>query len=278
MKVKIFLTLIGIFFLTGGCAVTSYFGVQSRALNVPDEFGQTEATVQKAEESPGAQYCPEKVAKARELGKKGVEVYWACRTKEALGLLAESRKLAEEAMLCKAPPKPSKPLDSDGDGVYDDRDKCPGTPKGVEVDSRGCPLDTDRDGVYDYLDKCPGTPKGAKVDERGCWVLKGVYFETAKWSIKPESYPVLDEVVDVLKRNPGVKVEIQGHTDNVGKAKYNQVLSEKRAKSVMEYLMNKGVNSTQLSYKGYGLQRPIATNETPEGRSKNRRVELKPLF
>ena len=169
------------------------------------------------------------------------------------------------------------PLDTDGDGVYDYLDKCPGTPKGVNVDSNGCPLDTDGDGVYDYLDKCPGTPKGARVDNRGCWVLKGVYFDTAKWSIKTESYPVLDEVIDVLKRNPDVKVEVQGHTDNVGKAQYNQSLSEKRAKSVMEYLLKKGVRSSQLSYKGYGLERPIATNETPEGRSKNRRVELQPI-
>jgi len=169
------------------------------------------------------------------------------------------------------------PLDTDGDGVYDYLDKCPGTPKGVKVDSNGCPLDTDGDGVYDYLDQCPGTPKGAKVDNRGCWVLKGVYFDTAKWSIKPESYPVLDEVADVLKRNPGVKIEVQGHTDNVGKAQYNQTLSEKRAKSVTDYLVNRGVRSLQLSYRGYGLQRPIATNDTPEGRAKNRRVELTPL-
>jgi OOP family OmpA-OmpF porin len=108
-------------------------------------------------------------------------------------------------------------------------------------------------------------------------VLKGVYFDTAKWTIKPQSYPVLDEVVHVLKRNPGLKVEIQGHTDNVGNADYNQRLSEKRAGSVMEYLVKKGCSKAMLTHKGYGLTRPIATNATNEGRALNRRVELKPI-
>jgi OOP family OmpA-OmpF porin len=169
------------------------------------------------------------------------------------------------------------PPDADGDGVYDNLDKCPGTPKGVKVDSNGCPPDADGDGVYDNLDKCPGTPKGAKVDDSGCWILKGVYFETDKWSVKPEFYPVLDEVVDLVKKNPDLRIEIQGHTDNVGTAQYNQTLSEKRAKSVMEYLVGKGINKAQLSTKGYGLQNPVAANETPEGRSRNRRVVLNPV-
>ena len=169
------------------------------------------------------------------------------------------------------------PYDSDGDGVYDDQDKCPGTPRGVNVDSSGCPVDTDKDGVADYEDKCPGTPEGAKADSRGCWVLAGVYFDTNKASIKAESHPVLDEAVDVLKRNSGLKLEIQGHTDSKGTAKYNQSLSEKRARSVYEYFVSHGVNSSQLSYKGYGEDVPRATNDTDEGRAKNRRVELKPV-
>lgn len=169
------------------------------------------------------------------------------------------------------------PFDSDGDGVYDYRDKCPGTPRGVKVDANGCPVDTDKDGVADYKDKCPGTPEGAKVDERGCWVLQGVYFDTNKSSIKPQSYPALDEVVKVLKENSGIKLEIQGYTDSVGSEKYNQALSEKRAKSVYEYFIKKGIKSSQLSYKGYGESSPIASNDTEEGRAKNRRVELKPV-
>jgi len=170
------------------------------------------------------------------------------------------------------------PLDTDGDGVYDGLDQCPGTPKGAKVDAKGCPVDTDGDGVYDYRDQCPGTPKGARVDERGCWVLSGVYFDTAKWDIKPASYAVLDEVISVLKKNPEVKVEIQGHTDNRGSSAYNQKLSERRAKSVMEYLVKNGIAAGRLSYEGYGPSRPVASNATPEGQAKNRRVELKPVL
>jgi hypothetical protein len=169
------------------------------------------------------------------------------------------------------------PLDTDGDGVYDYMDKCPGTPKGVKVDRKGCPFDTDGDGVYDYMDKCLGTPKGAKVDSRGCWVLKGVYFDTNKWNIKPQSYPVLNEAAEVLKRNPSLKVEIQGHTDSRGEEKYNQRLSDKRSKSVMEYFVNKGIGRDQLMAVGYGETMPISSNSTEPGRAKNRRVELQPI-
>jgi OOP family OmpA-OmpF porin len=169
------------------------------------------------------------------------------------------------------------PLDTDGDGVYDYLDRCPGTPKGVKVDNRGCPPDTDGDGVYDYLDRCPGTPVGAKVDARGCWVLKGVRFDTNTSYIKPQFYGILDEAAAVLKRNPSLKIEIQGHTDSVGTAQYNRELSEKRAQSVMEYFVKKGIEKERLSSIGYGLTQPIASNLTPEGRAKNRRVELTPL-
>ena len=310
MKTRLLMVIAGMLFLATGCAQTSFFDVPSKAMFVPEEFGQTEAIVQKAEKSPGAQYCPDKIVRARELGKEGIETYWACRTIEALGLLAQSRKLAEEAMLCKAPPKPApppEPVDSDGDGVFDDKDqcpdtpkgvtvdsvgcpldtdgdgvydyldKCPGTPKGVKVDSVGCPLDTDGDGLYDYLDKCPGTPTGATVDERGCWVLKGVYFDTNKWDIKPQYFSILDEVVLVLRKNAYLKVEIQGHTDSQGSAKYNQKLSENRAKSVMDYLVEEGIGSDRLTARGYGLTQPAFTNNSPENMTMNRRVELKPI-
>ncbi|OEU65221.1 MAG: hypothetical protein BBJ57_12035 [Desulfobacterales bacterium PC51MH44] len=173
--------------------------------------------------------------------------------------------------------KVAKPLDSDGDGVYDNLDKCPNTPAGVKVDSKGCPLDTDGDGVYDYLDKCPGTPKGAKVNAQGCWILGGILFDTDKSDIKSGFYPELDAVVTVLNKNSDLKVEIQGHTDNVGKAAYNMKLSENRANAVMGYLVQKGIDSNRLSAKGLGLTQPIASNDTPEGRAQNRRVELTPI-
>jgi len=169
-------------------------------------------------------------------------------------------------------------LDSDGDGVPDYLDKCPDTPKGIQVDEKGCPFDSDGDGVADYLDKCPNTPKGAKVNDRGCWILKGLSFDTAKWDIKPSQYPILNDVVRILERNPSMRIEIQGHTDNRGAADYNRKLSEKRAQSVMEYFLKKGISSARLTATGYGFSRPAATNTTAEGRAMNRRVELKPLY
>ena len=169
------------------------------------------------------------------------------------------------------------PLDSDGDGVTDDKDQCPNTPSGVKVDARGCALDSDGDGVTDDRDQCPDTPGGATVDERGCWVLKGVNFDTAKAVIRASDTKILDDVVGILEKNPSVKIEIDGHTDNVGNAKYNETLSLKRAQAVMEYMVKKGIARDRLTAKGLGLSRPATSNDTPEGRAVNRRVELTPL-
>jgi len=238
-----------------------------------DEFRATKAALADAMERGAREECPAAYEAAAAKKDAAVEIFWTCRTAEAIAMLKEARKDAED--LCGEPV--AMEVDSDGDGVPDDRDKCPGTPKGVKVDAVGCPLDTDKDGVYDYLDKCPGTPLGATVDARGCWVLKGVHFDTDKSDIKPMYYGLLDDVVAILKRNPGLRVEVQGHTDNVGSAEYNQDLSAKRAQAVMEYLAGKGIDSSRLSYEGYGLTMPSATNDTPEGRSMNRRVELKPI-
>jgi OOP family OmpA-OmpF porin len=140
------------------------------------------------------------------------------------------------------------------------------------------PKDTDGDGVYDSVDRCPGTPKGAEVNEIGCWVLDGVLFDTDKSVIKVKYYSILDEALEVLRENPGLKLEIHGHTDSIGTAKYNRGLSERRSKAVMEYFVNKGIDRERLSTIGYGLTMPIATNLTPEGRAKNRSVELNPVF
>jgi OOP family OmpA-OmpF porin len=169
------------------------------------------------------------------------------------------------------------PFDSDGDGVYDYLDQCPNTPKGVKVDAKGCPLDTDGDGVYDYLDKCPGTPRGALVDTRGCWVLEDVLFDTAKWNIKNQYYPMLEEVVSVLKANPSLKMQIAGHTDSRASVEYNQQLSKNRAEVVKDYFVKRGVKAERLITKGYGYSMPKAPNETPEGMTKNRRAELTPI-
>jgi len=169
------------------------------------------------------------------------------------------------------------PLDTDGDGVYDYLDKCPGTPKGVKVDSSGCPLDTDGDGVYDYLDKCPGTPKTAKVDADGCWELDLVYFDTAKWNAQAKYNAILDEAIAVMKNNPGLKMSIEGHTDSMASVDYNQKLSERRADAVKGYFVKKGISKDRLITKGWGLSHPVSSNQTEEGRAKNRRVELTPV-
>jgi len=169
-------------------------------------------------------------------------------------------------------------VDSDGDGVTDDLDRCPDTPKGVTVDAKGCPLDSDGDGVPDYLDKCPNTPKGATVDARGCWTYAAVVmYDINSAQIKSEAHPMLDEAVSILKKNPEIKVEIDGHTDNTGSAVYNMNLSERRAKAVMKYFVDKGVEAQRLTTKGFGLTQPAASNKTKEGRAKNRRVELTPV-
>ncbi len=175
------------------------------------------------------------------------------------------------------------PKDSDGDGVTDLLDKCPNTPAGTPVDAKGCPKDADGDGVTDTADKCPNTPAGTKVDAVGCpalfgggatLVLEGVYFETGKAVLKPESQSALDRVAESLTGNPEVKVEIGGHTDNTGSKATNVRLSAARANAVRDYLIGKGVDAGRLTAKGYGPDKPVADNKTVAGRAANRRVEL----
>ncbi len=140
------------------------------------------------------------------------------------------------------------------------------------------PMDSDGDGVTDDKDQCPNTPKGATVDARGCWTYAAVVmygFDSAE--IKSEAFPMLDEAVSILKKNPELKVEIDGHTDNMGSAAYNMNLSERRAKAVMEYFVDKGVEAERLTTKGFGLTTPAVSNDTEEGRAKNRRVTLTPV-
>jgi len=178
------------------------------------------------------------------------------------------------------------PLDSDGDGIPDYLDKCPNTSKEAKgmVDENGCPLDSDGDGIPDYLDYCPRTP-GVKSNN-GCPELKrevrnlfqkalqGIAFESGKDVIKQSSYSILDQIAQVMVENSTYMLEIQGHTDNVGKKESNLMLSEKRAEAVRNYLVRKGVNPLRLLFIGYGDERPVDTNATAAGRAKNRRVEF----
>ncbi len=173
------------------------------------------------------------------------------------------------------------PLDSDGDGVYDYQDNCPDTPSGATVDSLGCPRDSDGDGVYDYLDKCPSTPTGARVDENGCPIILKetvsielkIEFDLNRADIRPQFHKQLKKVADFMKEYPETTVRIEGHTDNAGPDQYNLQLSQKRAESVRQYLINNfSIAPKRLSAKGFGESRPIASNATREGQRKNRRV------
>ncbi|MBC8553648.1 MAG: OmpA family protein [Candidatus Brocadiales bacterium] len=172
-------------------------------------------------------------------------------------------------------------VDSDRDGVPDSLDKCPGTPVGVEVDESGCPriaqTDSDSDGVFDSVDECMGTPIGAIVDDRGCWVVKGVQFDYKKWNVNPQFNSNLDNIENILKNNPGLNIRIEGHTDDVGSAKYNIDLSGKRAKAIKDYLVVKGIEPSRITTKGLGYSQPIADNDTPKGRALNRRAEIIPV-
>ncbi len=192
-------------------AKSSYFGVDNQSVAYPKEFDDTEAAIAKAEQSPGAKVCPEKIANAKALAKKGVQTYWACRTEEAMKMLADARKMAKEAESC--------------------------APKAVII-------------------------------------LKGVNFAFDSAELTAKSKDILDEWVGKLKAEPSNKVELAGHCDEKGSVAYNQSLSERRAQSVVDYFVSKGIAANRLKAVGYGKSKPIASNATEEGRAQNRRVEL----
>lgn len=137
------------------------------------------------------------------------------------------------------------------------------------------PKDSDNDGVIDEKDMCPNTPLNRVVEKNGCIkvVTLHVNFDYNKATIKESYNNPLSETVKFLKANPEYKIDLEGHTDSRGSQKYNQVLSEKRAKAVAMALVKMGIDESRISYKGYGESKPIASNDTDEGRAKNRRVD-----
>ncbi len=171
--------------------------------------------------------------------------------------------------------------DRDGDGVADSADKCPSL-AGLRT-FNGCP-DSDGDGLDDSRDRCPN--QAGSVDNNGCpgltvadqqtleVAMRAVQFDTGKSTIKSESYSVLNQVVDIMRRYPNYSISIEGHTDNVGSSSLNQSLSEKRAKACYDYIASRGISSSRLSYAGYGESRPVSDNSTETGRKLNRRVEF----
>jgi len=184
------------------------------------------------------------------------------------------------------------PSDSDGDGVLDGIDQCADTPKGCTVDAKGCPSDADGDGVCDGVDQCPNTPAGLKVDEKGCVIelveretelmdtgkirLQNIQFDTGLAILKPESFQTLDVVGTLLTQWPQLKIEVAGHTDNVGGAVQNRKLSLLRAESVLSYMKGKyaALDSTRFTVKGYGKDKPLVPITSDENKAQNRRVEF----
>jgi OOP family OmpA-OmpF porin len=184
------------------------------------------------------------------------------------------------------------PSDRDGDGIPDSLDKCPDVPEdkdGID-DEDGCPEDdADNDGIPDVKDACPKEPGVPDPDPKknGCpkyivreggvvRMLQQVHFATGSATILPDSFPMLQEVVALLKANPSIKkMSIEGHTDNRGAAAMNLDLSKRRAASVRVWLTNHGTEAERLSSEGYGITKPIDSNETDAGRQANRRVEFK---
>ncbi len=175
------------------------------------------------------------------------------------------------------------PPDSDGDGLHDLKDKCPNVFAQTE---NGCIADLDNDGVEDSVDKCPN--KFGPIANNGCPEFKieaeekailvdamsSVKFKTGSAELDPVSNRVLDKIAAMMSKYPKAKITIKGHTDNVGDPSKNLELSEARAASCLNYLKTKNVNSSRMTSRGFGERKPIASNETPEGQRKNRRVEF----
>jgi outer membrane protein OmpA-like peptidoglycan-associated protein len=183
--------------------------------------------------------------------------------------------------------------DNDLDGITDEKDKCPVQPEDFDQfeDEDGCPeADNDKDGIPDAKDKCPNQPEDfdGDQDDDGCPDLyksiivkedkielkQKIFFAFNKAKILPQSFAMLEEVASALKEHADLKVRIEGHTDSKGSDKYNLKLSDDRAKSVRDFMIKQGIAADRMIAIGYGEAKPIADNETEEGREINRRVEF----
>jgi outer membrane protein OmpA-like peptidoglycan-associated protein len=229
MERKLMWIMCALLLVMVGCAKV-HFGVQDKALTVPGDVALTEEAIAKAEKSPGAKICPEKIGMAKSLAKQAMDTYWACQTTKALEMLAKARDIAKEAEACKAAPAPA--------------------PAPAPV------------------------PAPAPAPARTPISFHSVTFDFNKSDLKPAARAELDRAAKIMMDNPGVVLELQGHTDSVGTDKYNAALGHRRANAVFQYLNAKGVKSDRLKELSFGEVKPVASNETEDGRAQNRRVEL----
>ncbi|GAB4263073.1 MAG: hypothetical protein Kow0092_13750 [Deferrisomatales bacterium] len=276
----------------------------------PQDLAEAEVALERARHE-AMEYEPQRV----------VESYFQRAEQAADALLAKTEACRQARRATKAPP-PAAPADTDGDGVPDNLDRCPGTPRGAPVDAKGCLKDSDGDGLSDYdegrkygtdpynadtdgdglkdgdeVTKYRTSPTQADTDggsvsdglevmvagtdplnpkddvkELKCIELQ-IQFDFDKAVIKPEYYSEVERVADYLRRYRDLQVTIQGHTDNVGTPEYNMGLSLRRAQAVIDLLAERyGIDRSRLKAEGFGATQPIASNETPEGRAKNRRI------
>lgn len=174
--------------------------------------------------------------------------------------------------------------DTDNDGIADQYDACP-TVAGPQSNN-GCPEpDTDGDGVIDKVDKCkfeagPASNNGCPIfeidlEKRLSELANSILFLSGSDQYYSQFEAELDEIAELMKKHNNLKFQIQGHTDNIGSAESNLKLSLRRVNTILNYLVSKGVNQFNLKVKGFGESMPITTNDTPDGRAKNRRVEIK---
>ncbi len=174
------------------------------------------------------------------------------------------------------------PVDSDFDGLPDYLDDCPFNRIGAQIDTNGCPIDTDADGIPDGLDDCPNTLYGVEVDRYGCIDLPildqplvlHIDYAPGSFEVDPVNLEKIRELARILNFVPDIKLEINGYTDDIGKARANKLLSEKRARRVRDYLVALDVAQHRIKVSGRGETSFLAPNQTAEGRAKNRRVEI----
>ena len=180
------------------------------------------------------------------------------------------------------------PADADDDGVPDAVDACPKVPGSPNENPKlnGCQTDRDHDGINDDLDACPDNPGIPSPDPRlhGCPAIKkaleelrkmpAIGFRLGETRLPPEANAGMNQLLDILEKNPELLLRVEGHTDNEGNPSRNLKVSELRVQSIKDWLIAHGIDSDRISVEGYGDTRPIADNKTVAGRAKNRRVEM----